>query len=241
VEHLITKILWKCPKGTFPFQERLWFQVVVNEDDGSRMIQSMQLQDGAFDRILCLATYASDMYSNYRYCAWIKVIGQANICLLSCLHPSTSAPYFTISAKWLDEPRVSHLCTIFDETWTELPGQDVVYRWLDRLNSSSCACISLNDNIIIVPETTLDVGNERAIARRLLADHNIPLMQIYNESRPHEIFLKSLHECRICLSENTSRNFIKLSCHHLFCLTSMKFRCRIHVTEGILRDDCFTL
>ncbi|XP_066331602.1 uncharacterized protein [Miscanthus floridulus] len=155
-------------------------------------------------------------------------------CLLPCSYPSTNAPYFTISAKWLDEPKVSHLCAMFDEIWTELPGQEVVYRWLDWLNSSSWACISLNDNIILVPDKTSDVGDERAIARRLLVDSTIPLMQSYNERRSHEIFLKSLHECGICLSENTGRNFIKLPCHHLFCLTCMKSHCRIHVTEGNL-------
>ncbi|CAD6249870.1 unnamed protein product [Miscanthus lutarioriparius] len=111
-------------------------------------------------------------------------------CLLPCSYPSTSAPYFTISAKWLDEPKVSHLCAMFDEIWTELPGQEVVYRWLDWLSSSSWACISLNDNIILVPDKTSDVGDERAIARRLLVDSTIPLMQSYNGRRSHEIFLK---------------------------------------------------
>lgn len=129
-------------------------------------------------------------------------------CLLPCSYPSTSSPYFTISAKWLDEPKVSHLCTMFDEIWTELQGQEVVYRWVDWLNSSSWSCISLNDNIILVPDKTSDVGDERAIARRLLVDSTIPLMQSYSDRRSHEIFLKNLQECGICLSENTGKFLI---------------------------------
>jgi hypothetical protein len=134
------------------------------------MIQSTQLQDGAFGKILWLATYASDMYSNYKYCAWIKVIGQVNTCLLPCSYFSTCASYCTISAKWLDEPKISHLYTMFDEIWTKLQGQEVVYRWLVWLRSSSWACISLNDNIILAPDQTSDVG----------CDHKTLLFSIYN-------------------------------------------------------------
>jgi pentatricopeptide repeat protein len=49
-----------------------------------------------------------------------------------------------------------------------------------------------------------------------------------------EIFLQSLHECRVCLSENTGRSLLQLPCHHLFCLMCMKSNCRIHVIEGNL-------
>lgn len=152
-------------------------------------------------------------------------------CLLPRSYPSTCAPYFTISARWLDEPSV-YLCAMFDEIWTELPGQEVVYRWVDWLNVSSWSCISLNDNILLVPDA--DVADERAIARKLLVDATIPLMQNYSEKRSQEIFLKSLHECGTCLSENTGFNFTKLPCHHSFCMKCMESHCRIHVKEGTL-------
>jgi len=127
-------------------------------------------------------------------------------CLLPRSYPSTCAPYFTISAKWLDEPKVSYLCTMLDEIWTEIPGQEVVYRWVDWLNSSSWSCISLNDSIVLVPDATSDVVDERAIAGKVLVDSTIPLMQDYDENRSQEIFLKSLLECGICLSENTGKS-----------------------------------
>jgi E3 ubiquitin-protein ligase RNF14 len=127
-------------------------------------------------------------------------------CLLPWSYLSTCAPYFTISAKWLDEPKFSYLCAMFDEIWTELLGQEVVYRWVDWLNSSSWSCISLNNSIILVPDATSDVVDERAIAREVLVGSTIPLMQDYDEKRSQEIFLKSLHECGICLSENTGKS-----------------------------------
>ena len=131
-------------------------------------------------------------------------------CLLPRSYPSTCAPYFTISAKWLDEPKVSYLCAMLDEIWTELQGQEVVYRWVDWLNSSSWSCISLNDSIILVPGATSDVVDERAIARKVLVGSTIPLMQDYDENRSHEIFLKSLRECGICLSENTGKSKLSM-------------------------------
>ncbi|KAL6911761.1 hypothetical protein ACP4OV_000566 [Aristida adscensionis] len=135
-------------------------------------------------------------------------------CFLPRSYPSAHAPYFTISAKWLDGPKVSYLCTALDGIWTELPGQEVVYRWVDWLNSCSWSCISFNDNIILAPDRTSDVADRRAIARTLLVDSTIPLMQSYNEKTSHEIFLQSFHECGICLSESTGRNFRKLPCQH---------------------------
>nr|ACF82599.1 unknown [Zea mays] len=49
-----------------------------------------------------------------------------------------------------------------------------------------------------------------------------------------ETFLQSLHDCRVCLSENTGRSLLQLPCHHLFCLMCLKSNCRIHVIEGNL-------
>ncbi|XP_052142029.1 uncharacterized protein LOC127761738 isoform X2 [Oryza glaberrima] len=152
-------------------------------------------------------------------------------CLLPRSYPSTFAPYFTISAKWLDEPKVSYLCAAFDEIWTELPGQEVIYRWVDWLNSSSWSFIALNDEIVLSPDRTSKFGDERAIARRILVESTIPLMQIYSEKRSHKVFLQSLSECGICLSEDAGINFVNLPCHHFFCVKCMESHCKIHVKE----------
>lgn len=53
------------------------------------------------------------------------------------------------------------------------------------------------------PDKFAGGADERAISRRFLIDSTIPLMQSYNDKRSHEIFLQSLHECRVCLGENT--------------------------------------
>ncbi|XP_052145303.1 uncharacterized protein LOC127764460 isoform X2 [Oryza glaberrima] len=63
---------------------------------------------------------------------------------------------------------------------------------------------------------------------------NLRFIQSYSEKRSHKIFLESLLVCGICLSEDVGRNFIKLPCHHSFCLKCMEFHCKIHVKEGNL-------
>jgi E3 ubiquitin-protein ligase RNF14 len=73
---------------------------------------------------------------------------------------------------------------------------------VDWLNSSSWSFIALNDEIVLSPDRTSKFGDERAIARRILVESTIPLMQIYSEKRSHKVFLQSLSECGICLSED---------------------------------------
>lgn len=141
-------------------------------------------------------------------------------CLLPRSYPSTRAPYFVVASKWLDEPEVSAFCSVLDEIWAELPGQEVVYRWADWLSDSSWSCIidsSDDDQMVLVlgPDAAATAaggssvgcsgsdGRRRAIGRRLILDSTIPLMRRYSEERSQDVFEQSIHECGVCLSENT--------------------------------------
>ncbi|CAL4884783.1 unnamed protein product [Urochloa decumbens] len=155
-------------------------------------------------------------------------------CLLPRSYPSTRAPCFVIAAKWLDEPEVSMLCSVLDGIWAELPGQEVVFRWADWLSGSSWSCIASDNQMVLGPDTSSAGGaaDERAIGRSLILDSTIPLMHRYSEERSQEAFDQSVHECGVCLSENTGRNFIRLPCNHSFCVKCMESYCGIHVKEG---------
>ncbi|CAO2047891.1 unnamed protein product [Urochloa humidicola] len=156
-------------------------------------------------------------------------------CLLPRSYPSTRAPYFVIAAKWLDEPKVSRLCSVLDGIWAELPGQEVVFRWGDWLSGSSWSCIASDDQMVLGPDASSSGGggaDERAIGRSLILDSTIPLMHRYSEERSQETFDQSVHECGVCLAENTGRNFIRVPCNHSFCVKCMESYCGIHVKEG---------
>uniref|UniRef100_A0A0D9YWT0 RBR-type E3 ubiquitin transferase n=1 Tax=Oryza glumipatula TaxID=40148 RepID=A0A0D9YWT0_9ORYZ len=107
--------------------------------------------------------------------------------------------------------------------WAEQPaGQEVVYRWVDWLSTSSWSCIASDDQIVFGPDADSDGGDDRAIGRSCSLDSMIPLIQRYSKERSHEIFARRIHECGVCLSENTGRNFIQLPCSHSFCVKCME-------------------
>ena len=90
-------------------------------------------------------------------------------CLLPLSYPSTRAPpYFAVAAKWLDEPEVSRFCSVLDEIWAELPGQEVVFRWADWLSGSSWSCIASDDQMVLGPDASSAGEDERAIGRSLI-------------------------------------------------------------------------
>ncbi|GJM86505.1 hypothetical protein PR202_ga02371 [Eleusine coracana subsp. coracana] len=104
-------------------------------------------------------------------------------CLLPRSYPSTRAPYFVVTAKWLDEPEASRFCSVLDEIWAELPGEEVVYRWADWLSSSSWSCIASEDQLVLGPDAISHGGDERAVGRSVTLDSTIPRMRDYSEER----------------------------------------------------------
>uniref|UniRef100_A0A0D9VJR8 RBR-type E3 ubiquitin transferase n=1 Tax=Leersia perrieri TaxID=77586 RepID=A0A0D9VJR8_9ORYZ len=144
-------------------------------------------------------------------------------CLLPRSYPSHRAPYFVVAAKWLDEPEVSSFCSVLDEIWAEQQpaGQEVVYRWVDWLSTSSWSCIASDDQIVLGPDADSAGGDDRAIGRSRCFDSIIPLIQ---PKRDHmKVLLKA------SMSEETSS---KLPCGHSFCVKCMETQCVIHVKEG---------
>ncbi|TVU28079.1 hypothetical protein EJB05_19587 [Eragrostis curvula] len=160
-------------------------------------------------------------------------------CLLPGGYPSSCPPYFVVVAKWLDEPEVSRFCSVLDEIWTELPGQEVVYRWADWLCSSSWSCIASDDQLVLGPDANSTGGDERAIGRSRILDSTIPRMRDYSDETALQVFDQSIHECGVCFGEDAGSNFVKLPCDHSFCVKCMESYCSIHVKEGsVTRLTC---
>ncbi|TVU15921.1 hypothetical protein EJB05_39465 [Eragrostis curvula] len=132
----------------------------------------------------------------------------------------------------MDGHCVSQLCEMLDTIWSELPGQEVVYQWVEWLRNSSMSYIWFDGRMMLGPDIVARNGDNRAISRTLSLESVIPLMLSYSSNKQYQAFLDDLHMCMICLNQSKGSNFARLPCQHLFCLKCMETLCRMHVKEG---------
>ncbi|CAN6276785.1 unnamed protein product [Urochloa humidicola] len=153
-------------------------------------------------------------------------------CLLPKSYPSKDPPSFAVTAKWMDGPYVSQLCEMLDTIWTELPGQEVVYQWVEWLRNTSRPYLWIDVSMTLGPDIASHNTDSRAIPRTKSLESIIPLMLSYSSKKRYQAFLEDLHMCMICLNQTKGSNFIRLPCRHLFCVKCMETLCRMHVKEG---------
>uniref|UniRef100_A0ACD5V3B0 Uncharacterized protein n=1 Tax=Avena sativa TaxID=4498 RepID=A0ACD5V3B0_AVESA len=182
----------------------------------------------------CTERHNEDEPDNFSYsCNFEHLPPLILTCLLPQSYPSKQPPYFTVTAKWMDGPNVSQLCEMLDTIWAELPREEVVYRWVEWIRSSSLPHLGFDKKIILGPDIP-PKGDNRAISRSLSLESVIPSMLSYSSKKCYQVFLEDLHMCMICLNQSKGSNFIKLPCKHMFCFKCMETLCRMHVKEGTL-------
>ncbi|KAH9606097.1 hypothetical protein KSS87_017737 [Heliosperma pusillum] len=153
-------------------------------------------------------------------------------CVLPRSYPSHCPPLFTISAQWLHESGISKLCSMLDSLWNEQPGQEILYHWVERLHNSTLPYLGFDKELVLGPYVPESKADRRAFSGRVSPDVDIPSMKSYNEERKHENFMNGLHECCICFSEYPGTEFLRMPCHHFFCVRCMKTYANVHVKEG---------
>jgi E3 ubiquitin-protein ligase RNF14 len=134
-------------------------------------------------------------------------------CVLPQSYPSKHPPYFTITAKWMDEPNVSKLCEMLDAIWAELPGQEVVYQWVEWIRGSSLPHLGFDNQITLGPDISARKGDIRAISRSLSLESVIPSMLSYSSNKRYQVFLEDLHMFTICLTQSEGKAFLLLFCY----------------------------
>ncbi|PON48287.1 E3 ubiquitin ligase RBR family [Parasponia andersonii] len=153
-------------------------------------------------------------------------------CLLPKSYPSHLPPYFTIAVQWLDSVKIANLCSMLDYIWKEQKGQEVMYKWVEWLKSSTLSFLGFDKEIMLGPYGIKHTEDRRAVSGSVSPDIDVPFLRSYNDERLHENFKQNIHECCICFSEYAGTEFMRLPCHHFFCRKCMKTYSDIHVNEG---------
>ncbi|GJN01868.1 hypothetical protein PR202_ga19170 [Eleusine coracana subsp. coracana] len=143
-------------------------------------------------------------------------------CLLPRSYPSKDPPYFTLTVKWMDGPLVSQLCEMLDTIWAELPGQEVVYQWVEWLRNSSRSHIWFDGKMTLGPDIATDNIDNHVISRKTSLDSVIPMMLTYSSKKRQKAFLQDVHMCTICLNQS-KEGCNKMSCGN--CGQLLCFRC----------------
>jgi E3 ubiquitin-protein ligase RNF14 len=131
-------------------------------------------------------------------------------CLLPPSYPSHRPPFFTMSVEWLDKVMVSSLCHMLDVTWEEQQGVEVIYQWVQWLQSSSLSYLGFDNEIVLSKcdqTCTEDGGDKRACADNAPPDVTIPRIIRYNVDMRREAFLHAIHYCMICFTEFPGNSF----------------------------------
>uniref|UniRef100_A0ACD5UDM1 Uncharacterized protein n=1 Tax=Avena sativa TaxID=4498 RepID=A0ACD5UDM1_AVESA len=178
-----------------------------------------------------------DDYPNNRFFDTFSVQHLAPIsltCIMPPSYPSHHSPYFTLGVQWLDSVKISSLCHMLDSIWAQQPGQEVVFEWVQWLQSSALSHLRFDDRIVIrQPDDSItDPVDVRVVGEILSVDDVVQRVINYNEEQRQESFLQGLHVCMICFSERKGIDFIKLPCRHYFCRNCMETYSRMHVKEG---------
>nr|GMD94347.1 E3 ubiquitin-protein ligase RNF14 [Ipomoea batatas] len=121
---------------------------------------------------------------------------------------------------------------MLDSIWNEQSGQEVIYQWVDWLQSSSLSHLQFDQEIKLSPYNERDIGDRRAISGSVSPDIDISSLKRYNDEQRHENFRKNFHECCICAGEFPGTYFARLPCQHFFCLNCMRTFSNMHVKEG---------
>ncbi|KAM0919471.1 hypothetical protein ACQ4PT_008186 [Festuca glaucescens] len=125
-------------------------------------------------------------------------------CLMPPSYPSHQPPYFTLGVQWLDRVKVSALCHMLDSIWAQQPGQEVVFEWVQWLQSSMLSHLGFDGRIIIrQSDRMMDPVDVRAVGDILSVEEIVERLISYNEEQCHETFLRGIHVCTVCLQEYT--------------------------------------
>jgi hypothetical protein len=164
-------------------------------------------------------------------------------CILPTSYPALSPPIFTLSCSWLDASQLSSLCKELDRLWDASPCQQIIFTWVEWLQSNTANHLCITNMITVAPYHSR--GSEisrdpRAIPECYGIDETLMSLLRYDFERGEERFRQSYHICEVCLEEQLGSKFFRISvCFHPICFTCMQDYCSLLIQEGsVLHLKC---
>ncbi|KAK7172176.1 hypothetical protein R3I93_004473 [Phoxinus phoxinus] len=168
-------------------------------------------------------------------------------------YPSSSAPVFTLSSKWLSSVQITALCKRLDELWEENSGNVVLFTWIQFLKEETLEFLNIQSPLEIqtvagqphyesgqnqAVDTAVEKSEAQELDQRAVQEvdpHTDILTQLldFNEAQKQKVFDSKVFCCGICFSENLgSRSLLFKECQHVSCKACVKEYFQIQIRDG---------
>lgn len=163
-------------------------------------------------------------------------------------YPSSLAPVFTLSSKWLTRVQIAALCKRLDELWEENRGNVVLFTWIQFLKEETLEFLDIHSPLEIQsigvqsqgecvqkhgekskpqeldPRAVQEVDPDTDILNQLLD---------FDEAQKLKVFDGKVFCCGICFSEKLGSNCLLFKeCQHVYCKDCMKEYFQIQIRDG---------
>ncbi|KAM9440467.1 E3 ubiquitin-protein ligase RNF14-like [Clarias gariepinus] len=178
-------------------------------------------------------------------------------------YPSSSAPMFMLSSKWLSRLQLTSLCKRLDDLWQENKGSVVLFTWIEFLKDEALDFLGLQSPLEMASISTkhsqlescrTDGATNRAESagvekkkpveldpRAVLESHMDLLCQLldFDEAQTQKFFDSKVFCCGICFSEKPGSSCTLFKgCQHVYCKACIKEFFQIQIRDG--QVQCLT-
>lgn len=173
-------------------------------------------------------------------------------------YPSTSAPIFTLSCKWLSTVQLSSLCRQLDTLWEENQGDVVLFAWMQFLKEETLAFLNITSPYeltictkgalswkYLYPKNTEQDFSEEELTKsskvldaRAIQDvdtFSSLLRDVldFDQVQQKKCFDSKPYMCNICFCEKLGSECTHFKeCQHVYCNTCLTGYFEIQIKDG---------
>ncbi|XP_026876565.1 E3 ubiquitin-protein ligase RNF14 [Electrophorus electricus] len=175
-------------------------------------------------------------------------------------YPSSSAPVFMLSSKWLSRLQLTALCKRLDELWEENQGSVVLFTWIQFLKEEALDFLGLHSPLEILSrggggelggasaglphpvkrgegaggdKRRPTEADPRAVLEVDPRADLLPQLLDFDEAQRQKVFDSRLFCCSICFLEKLGSSCMLFKeCQHVYCKACMKEYFEIQIRDG---------